>query len=289
MNESFNDQLDRSGHYTRPDDIFHLLKLGLKAIRYPVLWEKHQPVKEKAIDWSPVENNLKLLSESGISIIAGLVHHGSGPAFTNLLDPDFPDLLAEYAAQVAIKFPFIKYYTPVNEPLTTARFSGLYGHWYPHHKNDRSFSRMLINEIKGIVLSMRSIRAVNPDAELIQTEDLTKIHSTTALSYQARFENKRRWLTYDLLTGKVTPRHRFWKYFLDNGIRKEELQFFIDEPCIPSIAGFNYYVTSERYLDENVDAYPPAICGGNGLNNYADTEAVRKIRLCGLKKLLKEA
>ena len=54
--------------------------------------------------------------------------------------------------QVATKFPWIEYYTPVNEPLTTARFSGLYGFWYPHAKNDVSFAKMLLNQMKGVVL-----------------------------------------------------------------------------------------------------------------------------------------
>ena len=62
------------------------------------------------------------------------MHHGSGPAYTDLKDPDFPNKLAKYAKAVAKKFPWLEYYTPVNEPLTTARFSGLYGLWYPHCK-----------------------------------------------------------------------------------------------------------------------------------------------------------
>ena len=33
--------------------------------------------------------------------------------------------------------PHITNYTPVNEPLTTARFSGLYGAWYPHSPGPR--------------------------------------------------------------------------------------------------------------------------------------------------------
>ena len=32
-----------------------------------------------------------------------------------------------------------------NEPLTTARFSALYGAWYPHAKDDALFSRAVVN------------------------------------------------------------------------------------------------------------------------------------------------
>jgi dTDP-4-dehydrorhamnose reductase len=39
--------------------------------------------------------------------IAGLIHHGSGPVFTSLEDPFFPEKFATYALQVAKQFPWI--------------------------------------------------------------------------------------------------------------------------------------------------------------------------------------
>ena len=146
--------------------------------------------------------------------------------FTDLLDKDFPVKLAAYAAQVAAKFPWVTYYTPVNEPLTTARFSGLYGFWYPHHTNEKSFVEMLLNQVKAIVLAMQAIRKINPEAQLVQTEDLSKIHSTTLLQYQAHFENERRWLTYDLLCGKMNRQHFFWDYFIQWVFLKQLSVFF---------------------------------------------------------------
>jgi len=59
------------------------------------------------------------------------------------------------------------------------------------------------------------------------------------------------------------------------GIEKEKLQFFIDNPCPPDIIGVNHYLTSERFLDENIKHYPLASIGGNGLHQYADVEAIR--------------
>ena len=41
---------------------------------------------------------------------------------------------------------------------------------------------MLFNQVKAIVLAMQAIRNINPEAQLIQTEDLSKIHSTTFYS-----------------------------------------------------------------------------------------------------------
>jgi dTDP-4-dehydrorhamnose reductase len=289
VNNQFRDQLSNAGHYMRSDDIRHIASLGIKALRYPVLWEHHQQEKDAAIDWSWAAMQLNEIKQQGITPIVGLVHHGSGPAFTNLMDSAFPEQLASYAYSVAEQFPWVEYYTPVNEPLTTARFSGLYGFWYPHHKDAYSCMMMLLNQLKGTVLAMKAIRHINPNAKLVQTEDLAKIHSTKKLRYQAKFENERRWLTYDLLCGKVNKQHVLWNHFIELGIDEKSLHFFLDNKCPPDIMGLNYYVTSERYLDENVEHYPAHTHGGNGKHVYADVEAVRVTKQAGINKLLKEA
>src|SRR5205085_7915669 len=141
------------------------------------------------------------LHDLGIRPIVGLVHHGSGPPHTSLTDPAFADGLAAFAGRVAERFPWVDAYTPVNEPLTTARFSGLYGHWFPHGRDDRTFARALLHQCRAVVLAMRAVRSVTPGARLVQTEALGKIFSTPAPAYQADFESERRWLTGGLLCG----------------------------------------------------------------------------------------
>lgn len=287
----FFDQLQYSGHYHRPGDVARLAETGIKKIRYPVLWEKHQPEKNGIPDWQWISGQLQELNDRNIDVIAGLVHHGSGPQYTNLLDDQFPYLLAAYAEKVILKFPHLEYFTPVNEPLTTARFSGLYGLWYPHHTNDCFFLKMLLNELKGTVLSMQAIRKINPQAKLVQTEDLGKTYSTKSLQYQADFENERRWLTYDILCGRLTKGHPLWNYFRHCNIAENELAFFQENVCVPDVFGFNHYLTSERFLDSRLNRYPQHTHGSNGRQAYADVEAVRvELREpTGIAVLLKEA
>ena len=291
VKNNFFDQLQFSGHYYREGDIEQIAKLGIKKLRYPILWEKHQPERNGQIDWTWITQQLEKIKENNIDVIAGLVHHGSGPAYTNLADENFPFYLAEYAKKVAEQFPWIEYYTPVNEPLTTARFSGLYGLWYPHQNNSKAFTQMLLNELKGTVLAMQEIRKINPTAKLVQTEDLGKTYSTRKLKYQADFENERRWLTFDLLCGKFDKNHYLWDHFSKLGIPQEDIRFFSENPCPPDIFGFNHYLTSERYLDEKIHLYPPHTHGGNGRHHYADVEVVR-VNIeedTGLDVLLREA
>jgi len=289
VGDVYMDQLSLSGHYNRGgDDIKRFADLGLKALRYPVLWEKHAPERDIKIDWSHTGERLKELRTAQIKPIAGLVHHGSGPKYADFFDGSFAQGLGEYAGKVAQQFPWIEYYTPVNEPLTTARFCGLYGHWFPHKTTTLDFLKILLAECKGTVLAMQAIRKVNPNAKLVQTEDLGKTQSSYKLRYQADFENKRRWLSFDILSGKVSEKHALWEYLIGEGLTKEDFDFFAENPCPPDILGVNHYVTSERYIDENIEKFPPHAVGGNGIDVYADVEAVRVGRNQGPEVLFRE-
>jgi len=86
-------------------------------------------------NWSWADERLGRLRELGIRPIVGLLHHGSGPHEPG--DSDFPEKLTEFARAVA-QLSVGGQLHPVNEPLTTARFSGLYGHWYPHGRDGPS-------------------------------------------------------------------------------------------------------------------------------------------------------
>lgn len=269
------DQLEQLGHYKRTDDIQRFAQLGLKTLRYPALWERNAPGDVANADWSWLDERLGCLRKLGIRPIAGLVHHGSGPPQTDLIDPGFVDGLAGYARAVAERYPWIKEYTPINEPVTTARFSGLYGHWYPHGHDARNFTRALLTQCLAIKGAMESIRLVVPDAQLIQTEDMGQIFSTHELAHQAAYENERRWLGFDLLCGRVDKHHPLWASLLDWGAQERELQQLLERPCPPDTLGINYYLTSDRLLDERLDRYPTLCHGNNEIEAYADVEAVR--------------
>lgn len=290
VGDQFFDQLQKSGHYERDADLQLIAELGLKKIRFPVLWENIVPDLKRKPNWAWTDKRLTALRTLEITPIVGLLHHGSGPAYTSLLDPEFPERFAAYALQVARRYPWIRYYTPINEPLTTARFSALYGFWYPHLADDLSFSKALLNQILAVKKAMEAIKSVNPSAQLVQTEDLGKIHSTEVLAYQADFENERRWITFDLLCGKVDANHPMWQYFLWAGIEKSKLEELQTNPCPPDIIGINHYLSSDRYLDDRTQKYPPHLRGGNGRHQYADIEAIRvgPLEPEGFYELMKE-
>ncbi len=291
VGEEYFDQLERNGHDVRLSDLDLFAELGIQAIRYPVLWERVAPKGVENADWSWTDERLERLQELGIRPIVGLVHHGSGARYTSLVDVDFPVKLAAFARAVAERYPWVTHYTPINEPLTTARFSGLYGHWYPHGRSECTFARAFFGQCQGVAKSMQAIREVNPNAKLVQTDDLGKIYSTPTLAYQAKFENERRWLSFDLLCGRINENHPMWDYLIYCGITQAELEWFLENPCPPDIIGINHYLTSDRFLDERKELYPASLHGGNNQHEYADVEAVRVCAegTTGHKALLLEA
>jgi dTDP-4-dehydrorhamnose reductase len=291
VNNRYFDQMKRGGHWDRIEDLDLIAALGIKALRYPVLWEHVAPERLEEMNWKWADARLARLRELNVRPIVGLLHHGSGPRYTSLVDRDMPELLACYARAVAARYPWVEDFTPVNEPLTTARFSGLYGHWFPHGKDYPTFARALLVQCRGVLLAMRAIREVTPNARLIQTEDMGHTYSTPHLAYQAEFENHRRWLSLDLLCGRIDSKHPMWGHLLSWGITEEELGEFLDNPMPPDVVGMNYYITSDRLLDERLEHYPDWSHGGNHKDRYADVHiaGVWKDAVTGHRRILQSA
>jgi dTDP-4-dehydrorhamnose reductase len=271
VGDRFHSQLEMSGHAERIEqDLDAFASLQLSAIRYPVLWEDVE-CSRGSYDFHRPDRALAHLEGGAMRPIVGLLHHGSGPRWTSLMDHDLPAQLANFAGVVAGRYPWVEDYTPINEPLTTARFSGLYGYWYPHARDDRAFVRAAVNQARATVLAMRAIRELNPAARLIQTEDLGQAAGTPPLESQVRFENDRRWLSFDLICGRVTQEHPLYWYLTDaGGADPRELGWLVENPCPPDVLGINHYVRSNRWLDHRLALFDPGTHGGNGILRYAD-------------------
>ncbi len=280
IGEEVRDQCRETGHFDRPGDLDAIAGLGIKTLRYPILWDTVER-ERGTLDFAWHDERLAKLRELGIRVIGGLVHHGSGPRGTDVLDRDWSARLGDYANKVAERYPWIDTWVPVNEPLTTARFGCLYGHWYPHKRSLADMIRSLVIQCEGIAAAMRAIRAVNPGALLLATEDLGKTFATRPLWHQARHENRRRWLSLDILTGRVTRRHPLADKFEEAGVSRDRLALFESGETVPDLIAVDHYLTSERYLDHRIDLYPAVEPGGNGRQAYVDLEAVRIPRLAG--------
>ena len=245
------DQLAETGHDVRLDDAGRIAALGVHASRTPVLWERVAPHDPATRDFTEPHLRLERLRACGVEPIVSLLHHGSGPVYTDLLDPAFPQLFADFAEAAARAFPWVRRWTPINEPLTTARFSTLYGVWYPNMRDDRAFGRAIVDEARAIQLAMRRIRSVIPGAELVITEDLQRFTAGDAdAEAYAAFLRERVWLSVELVAGRVVRGAHPMADFLRQrcGVRSSELRVLAREAVVPDLVAFNHYPHSERYV-----------------------------------------
>ena len=247
------DQLRETGHEAREGDVDLLASLGVRATRYPVLWEKVAPHHANVRDYGWAARRLNALAARGVEPIVTLLHHGSGPAYTSLVDPQFPALFAEYAAATARRFPWVKRWTPINEPLTTARFSTLYSVWYPNAFFDHAaFARAMVNQALAIALATERIRDVIPDAVFLLTEDLQGFTAgDERVEAYVAHKSERMYLSCELLQGRIAAGHPMYAYLVENGIAPAELAALARRAVPPDVMGWNYYPNSERWLESD--------------------------------------
>jgi len=236
------DQGRETGFRTRFSDIDALADLGVAATRFPLLWEHGD------LAWAAPR--LERLRERGVEPIVTLLHHGSGPFETDLLDPAFPARFADYAERVATHFPWVRRWTPINEPLTTARFATLYGVWYPNLRDDRAFGRAMLHQTRAQQLAMERIRRITPEATFILTDDLQRFTAAdSAVEGYVAFLRERVFLSVELVAGRVDDHHPLFAFLRDAcGITDAEFALLRAQATPPDIVAFDHYVHSERYV-----------------------------------------
>ena len=247
---SYRDQCVETGHYEREGDVERLAALGISATRYPVLWESVEASHAGEWDFAWAERRLGALDRHAIEPIVTLLHHGSGPRRTGLVDEAFAESFADYAEAAARRFPWVERWTPINEPLTTARFATLYGVWYPNLRDHRAFARAMLNQARAILLGFERIRRIVPAAQLVLTEDLQGFvcGDDGAADYVAH-KRERAFLSLDLLCGNVRPGHALYDYLTRRcGVSALELERLRRIARAPDLMGWNYYPNSERFV-----------------------------------------
>jgi dTDP-4-dehydrorhamnose reductase len=268
------DELKLTGHARRPGDLRRLAELGVRTVRYPALWERHPDAAQGRFDWRGTDARLSVMRALGMEPVLGLLHQGTGRR-GELLDPEFPRAFAAYARAVAERYPWVRAFLPINEALTTARFAGLYGHWFPHRRDDAAFVTLVVNQVRAYRAAARAIREVRPDAVIVATEDVGETLSTPELAGQARFDRTRRWLALDAMTGRLDREHPMRAYLVRGGAKARDLDLLARDPEPPDLLGIHHYPTSDRFLDHRLARYPEWTHGGNRQRAYADVELLR--------------
>src|SRR5947207_3112308 len=133
------DEMESCGHYKRwKEDFDKVEELGIQFLRYgPPLHKAF--VGPGRYDWSFTDTTFTDLRSRKIIPITDLCHFGVPDWIGNFQNPDFPELFGQYAGAFARRFPWVRFYTPVNEIYVTALFSAQYGWWNDRLASDENF------------------------------------------------------------------------------------------------------------------------------------------------------
>ena len=244
------DQMEKCGHYARWADDFGLVReLGVRALRWgPPYYRVHSAPDR--FDWSSADEPLLRLRELGIEVIADLCHFGVPGWLGGFQDPAFPVLFASYARAFARRYPWVRYYTPVNEIFVCANFSALRGWWNEREASDAAFVRAVRNLCMGHELAIEAILAERPDAVFVQAESVEHFHAADrdAAREAARW-NARKFLPLDLTTGRALAPSTA-AYLHEHGVTANELAFFRERRAVGQRwLGVDYYATCEHRVD----------------------------------------
>jgi beta-glucosidase len=241
------DELEKCGHYKHWRRDFELVReLGINFLRYgPPIHNTFLGVDK--YDWSFADQTFHELQQKKILPIVDLCHFGVPDWIGNFQNPEFPELFAQYARVFAQRFPWIQLFTPVNEMYINALFSAYYGWWNEQMTTDHSFVTALKYTVKANVLAMRAILEVRPDAIFIQSESTEYFHAENPKAIKpAEIMNARRFLSLDLNYGKRVE-SEMYEYLMDNGMKREEYHFFLENNLKRHcIMGNDYYLTNEH-------------------------------------------
>jgi beta-glucosidase/6-phospho-beta-glucosidase/beta-galactosidase len=184
-----------------------------------------------------------------ITPILDLLHFGVPNWIGDFQNPELPLLFAEYADAVAERYPWVRYYTPVNEIYVTAKMSAKDGIWNEQLKTDKAFVTALKHTVAASILANHAISQRRPDCVIVQSESAEYMHEARSeQSPQVALDNKKRLLALDLLYA-YQPDADAYQYMLDNGLTREEYDWFMKgEPPGYQIMGNDYYGRNEKIL-----------------------------------------
>ena len=238
------DELVLTGHVDRFVEDFDLTaRFGIRTIRYGIPFHL-VAADEGRFDWGWTDRALGALADAGLTPVADLLHFGVPDRLWGFGDPLLPDVYRRFAEAFVGRYPWIRHYTPVNEPWISAAFSAKEGHWNERRRDERSQVAALENLLVCNALGMEIVRGARPDAVFLQSDVCERWLPGTdedAVVEEAALRNELRFVPFELSYGlPVGARAADW--LVRNGMSEAVLDWFArhgsSEGCI---VGHDYY------------------------------------------------
>ncbi|WP_373067241.1 family 1 glycosylhydrolase, partial [Gemmatimonas sp.] len=243
------DQLAECGHYDRwKADLGLVHDLGLKVLRYGL---PYYAINTSAgvYDWDFADNVMREMQRLGITPILDLMHFGVPEWLGNFQNPELPGHFADYAEAVATRYPWVRYYTPINEIYVTARMSAKDGLWNEQLKTDRAFVTAMKHLVAASIMATHRLAKLRPNAVIVTSESAEYAHDAhSEPTREIILRNKQRFVALDLLYGHDMDVD-MCMYMMDNGLTRDEHHWFMrGEPPGYQVMGIDYYGRNESIV-----------------------------------------
>lgn len=239
------DEYQLMGHYEHwREDLALAKQLGVRALRWGVPWYRVEKLPGE-LDWSWTDQVIPyLVEELEITPILDLMHYGC-PFWLRreFASHEYPEAVARYARAFAERYKgLVRWYTPLNEPLVNALFCGKRGLWPPYLRGEGGYIRILLQLVKGILRTVEALKEVDSGSLMVHVEATGLSRAARAdLEVLAIEEQRRGYLAYDLLTGRVTSDHPLFTWLLRNGAGPDELRDLAKQKITLDVLGLNFY------------------------------------------------
>jgi beta-glucosidase/6-phospho-beta-glucosidase/beta-galactosidase len=245
------DEMEATRHYQRWREDFELAReVGVTHIRYgPPLHLIFAGPSQYDWEWS--DEPLAELEHFGPEPIIDLCHFGVPSWLENFQNPELCAALGEYAGAFAKRYPWVRFYTPVNEMYVCARMSALDGRWNEQTRDEGAFVHAVVNLASASIHMTNAILSARPDAVFINSESSEFYQPCCPdddIQKTADFENERRFLPLDLIySHDVSPGMR--DHLRRHGVSDEQFAWFMEtKPPRRTVLGLDYYEWNERLV-----------------------------------------
>jgi beta-glucosidase/6-phospho-beta-glucosidase/beta-galactosidase len=246
------DEMESTRHYELWQHDFELAReVGITHIRYgPPLHLIFAGPGQYC--WDYIDPQMEELRDRGPEPIVDLCHFGVPAWLGSFQNADIGRALAEYAGAFAERYPWVRFYTPVNEMYVCARLSALDGVWNEQLRDEGAYARAAWNLANASIQISDSILKHRSDAIFINSESSEFYQPccpAERVQEAADSANERRFLPLDLIFAHPLSKGMH-DLLCSQGISPGDIEER-GRRQVPrrSILGIDYYEWNERLID----------------------------------------
>jgi len=247
------DEMDGIRHYDVWQQDFALAReIGVSHLRYgpPLHLIYDAP---GSFRWELIDEAMADLAEYGPEPIVDLCHFGVPDWLGNFQNPGVAPALSEYASAFAHRYPWVRFYTPVNEMYVCARMSALDGVWNEQLQDEAAFITAAFNLTSASVRMTDAILTARPDAVFVNSESSEFYQPCCPdpeIEALAAIENERRFLPLDLLYAREVS-DAMLDRLKEDGWEDDYRGFMARKAPRRTILGVDYYEWNEKLIDQD--------------------------------------